>query len=477
MAALRPGRKKLVSGQGSLLARRIRAVGAWTAAVAVSLTVLIAVLPFTSFAYRSPTTHIAIETAATLIALVACYLLVGRLRMSGRLSDLLLVTSLAMFAAANLVFAVVPAAARAADGQFSTWGTLTGQLLAAALFAAAAVAPEIHLRRPGRAALVALGGIAAAVALVALFAALAGPKLPAAIDPALSPESSGRPRVVGDASVLALQVVLMCLYALAAVGFVRQAERHRDELIAFIAVAATLGAAARLNYFLFPSIYSEWVYTGDVFRLTLYAVLLVGALRQVARYQRRIAEGAVLDERRRIARELHDGLAQELAYISSQSRRLRAEPAARHIATAAERALDESRAAISALTRPADEPLDVSVAQMAEALAGRAGANVELELSRGIEVAPQTQQALLRILREALTNATRHAGASAIRVELVDGPAVRLRVSDNGRGFDPRERGHGFGLTSMRERAQAIGGELSVSSEPGDGTAVEVVVP
>ena len=83
---------------------------------------------------------------------------------------------------------------------------------------------------------------------------LLAPHLPDAIDPRLSPESSSRPRIVGHPALLAIQLMLVALFAVAAVGFARRAERTRDELMLWFAAGATIAAFARVNYFLFPSL-------------------------------------------------------------------------------------------------------------------------------------------------------------------------------------------------------------------------------
>jgi signal transduction histidine kinase len=208
------------------------------------------------------------------------------------------------------------------------------------------------------------------------------------------------------------------------------------------------------------------------------ALLVVGCY-----LMERAAVAAVLDERRRMARDLHDGLAQELAFIRSQAQRLVDAPDASRAASvvaAAERALDESRAAIKALTRRSEDPFDAEVAQVAEQLTARAGARLRLDLDRAATASAEQRDELLRILREAVTNGVRHGRAEAISVELEAGEALRLVVRDNGTGFDPEAAGQDaacFGLTSMRERAAAIGARLRISSHSGKGTAVEVVLP
>ena len=145
---------------------------------------------------------------------------------------------------------------------------------------------------------------------------------------------------------------------------------------------------------------------------------------------------------------------------------------------AVERALDESRGAIAALNRPIDEPLDRALGHAALDIANRVGARLHLDLAEDVEVSADWRDALLRISREAIANAVRHGRARTISVQLREGESVWLRVTDDGDGFDlsaPRSS-QSFGLTSMRERAESLGGRFEISSTPGAGTTIEVVV-
>ena len=153
---------------------------------------------------------------------------------------------------------------------------------------------------------------------------------------------------------------------------------------------ATLAAFAHLNYLFFPSLYSDWVYTGDFLRLGFYLLILVGTGREIQTYWHRLAQVAVLEERRRMARELHDGLAQELAFVVAET----SGPAR----AAGERALDESRRAIAALTRPVDEPLDVALVQAAEEVARRVGTQLRFAVASDLEASADTREALIRIV-------------------------------------------------------------------------------
>jgi signal transduction histidine kinase len=213
------------------------------------------------------------------------------------------------------------------------------------------------------------------------------------------------------------------------------------------------------------------------------AALAAGASRAVSASRQRAITTAVVQERHRIARDLHDGLAQELAYIRMEAMRLaarRTDERAIRIAAAAGRALEESREAITALRSDSDDSFSVELSQVAGDLAERCGAHLTLQVEPGLDhIHPERREALVRIAREAITNGVRHGQATEVALELTGGNGLRMAVRDNGAGFTPggpRRRGS-FGITTMRERAHALGGDLIVRSDPGEGTLVEVVLP
>jgi signal transduction histidine kinase len=204
-------------------------------------------------------------------------------------------------------------------------------------------------------------------------------------------------------------------------------------------------------------------------------------MREFSRYQAVYAPAVVLDERRRMARDLHDGVAQELALIASRMPRLAHQDDEKEtiaeIDAAVRRALNESRVAISTLSRPLEEPLHMVLANTAKEVAGPAGARLELHLEPDVVVPPAWAQALPRILREAVANAVNHGQARTVTVQLRDADGIWLRVSDDGAGFDPTDPGLRSGLLAMRERTETLGGEFRLSSEPGRGTSVEILLP
>jgi ligand-binding sensor domain-containing protein/anti-sigma regulatory factor (Ser/Thr protein kinase) len=218
------------------------------------------------------------------------------------------------------------------------------------------------------------------------------------------------------------------------------------------------------------------------------AVLLGGGLAawriRHRNLQREIA--AVLSERTRIAREMHDTLLQGFAGAALQldaiQKHWRKEPevAEERLSGVLEQidgCLQEARLEIEELRQPAR-----GFSQQLRNVAERACGSVELVLDvtpAAEQIPSRVQTGLLKIAREAVSNAARHASPGVIRVKLqADDSHVTLLTEDDGRGIPPGQQqpGH-FGLIGMRERAQSMGGSFTVNSSPGKGTAVEVKVP
>jgi signal transduction histidine kinase len=207
-------------------------------------------------------------------------------------------------------------------------------------------------------------------------------------------------------------------------------------------------------------------------------VLLVAHGARLA--HRRAVHAAVARERRRLARELHDGLAQELAFLVTLCSRLGSQPGIGNIAEAAESALAESRRAMMGLRCPVEAPPAVELEQVARHAADRAGLRLELRLAEGVDLPPAARVELARVVHEAIANTARHATATVVRVELSRERSTLLVVSDDGVGFDPNRPEAvlpGFGLLGMHERVRILGGELRIVSRPLLGTRVEVLLP
>jgi signal transduction histidine kinase/ligand-binding sensor domain-containing protein len=203
------------------------------------------------------------------------------------------------------------------------------------------------------------------------------------------------------------------------------------------------------------------------------------------------AEKAVVEERNRLARDLHDSVTQSLyavtLYADAAARLLssgQAEPAGTNLhklRRTAREALGEMRLLIFELRPPILEQEGLAAALQArlEAVEGRAGVKTGFHVEGEGRLPPPVEEGLYRIAVEALNNALKHARASCISVSLhLEPDATRLEVADDGSGFDVDTalRSGGIGLPGMVERAEQMGGELTVNTGPGEGTQVRVVV-
>jgi signal transduction histidine kinase len=221
---------------------------------------------------------------------------------------------------------------------------------------------------------------------------------------------------------------------------------------------------------------------------------LAATVAENAALQRRLLERArrdgVHDERARLARELHDTLAQGLVGIVTQLQAAEQAgddpPAWRRRVTAAidlaRQSLAEARRSVHAL-----RPQPLAGARLAEALAEVTrrwsdlhGVPAEVTVTGTVRpMPPDAEDTLLRTAQEALANVARHAaaGRAGVTLSYLDGE-VAVDVRDDGRGFDPADRGgSGFGLVAMGQRIKGLGGTLQVESEPGAGTAISARVP
>jgi GAF domain-containing protein len=200
---------------------------------------------------------------------------------------------------------------------------------------------------------------------------------------------------------------------------------------------------------------------------------------------------ATLEERQRLARELHDSVSQVLFSIGLGARTTRtllergnaqrALPSLDYILNLSEMGKAEMRALLFEL-RPESleqEGLVAAISKQAAALRARHSIEVDASLCEEPDVAIDIKEAVYRIAQEATHNTVKHARANRVQIELVcDEQGVALDVRDNGRGFDPGGSfpGH-LGLRSMRERVERLGGTLSIESAPGQGAAIRVRIP
>jgi signal transduction histidine kinase len=446
-----------------------------TALASTAATAALRLLPQLHAGYQWSALHVALETTASLIALLAAFLVTGRLRRRTLLNELMLASALAVLALSHLFFGTLPVLGGPATTELTAWAWLAGNMLGAFLFALAAFIPRTRLRRS---AFVLAGAAAAATAVLALSAVLISAFTAGAgqrVAPGeLFSNLDAHPVLLGP------QIVMAVLYGVAVVGFLTRSEQFGDEFLGWLAIAAVLATASRIDYSLYPALDSDSAYFGEVFRLLFYAVLLVGSLREIGSYWRALSDAAVLEERRRVARDLHDGLAQELAYLARNLALLAGKVGAERVEPlrrAVERAQAESRQAIHALTAPPGRAVDAMLAEAASEIAERFNVELAFDSVPDVRLSEPRAEALVRIACEAVTNAARHSGASLVRLSLTrDGQRVRLRVSDAGHGFNPDASTVGFGLISLQERARSVGGELWITSTPGCGSEVEAVL-
>lgn len=241
-----------------------------------------------------------------------------------------------------------------------------------------------------------------------------------------------------------------------------------------------------------PEIERETIAIATTVSLTLHSIVLRASLTRAITPEQ--LEEAITQERRRIAREIHDGVAQSLAYLNLKTelldRLVARDPAAAREQAAVVRQLLQSamtdlRRCIGDLRRPATGQGPAMTSQL-RSLASSLGEmpNLELALQQvsGTRLAPEVERTVIGIVREALQNIRKHADATSVRVEVArEDDALHLQVIDDGRGFHPddlaAQAGQHFGLTQMRELAQEMGGHLFIDSQQGTGTRIEALIP
>jgi signal transduction histidine kinase len=455
----------------------------WLVATAcLVVTVMLSAFPEIVPVYNNGELHVALETVAALVLLLVASVLAGRYRRSASPRDLLAFLAVSVLAINNLFVSVLTTIVTRHPSDFTTWASHATYVLGPVLLAAAALVSSRPLRRRREVEIAAVGGTLAVLVGTIAGLAVLGAELPGQFaSPPTDRESLELLQQQPALTVLESFAALCFAVAAAALG--HHADSERDPFQMWLALFAVIASVAFLNYAIFPTLYTELIYAGDILLLVADLALLIGITREIASYQDAVANAAVLDERRRLARDLHDGVAQELAFIASQLRwnagKESGERDPAPIMDAVERALDESRSAIAALSRPVHEPLHVALAHTAKDVADRLGGRVELDIEETVDVPAAWREALGRIVREAIANAIRHGHARTVRVEFHTGDGTRLRVRDDGDGFDPAEphAPSSFGLISMRERTESLGGEFNLESTPGEGTSVEVVLP
>jgi len=301
---------------------------------------------------------------------------------------------------------------------------------------------------------------------------------------------------------LLLQALAVGLFLLGAYTYRHSYLRNGPVADGYLALGLLLAAFGQLHFALYPALATSLVTTGDALRIVFVLVLLMGiyaesrsdlrALRSayssLERLSQTEAERATLEERTRLARELHDGLAQDLWFAKLKHERLvplvpaEGRPLAAEVTQALDTAIAEAKQAVVTMRAGHDhhQPLHELLADTVEDFGTRSGLRADFSAADlPAELSPRTQAEVLRIVQEALTNVRKHADATVVRVSAeVSNGRLLLGIADNGRGFRADETsGDGLGLQGMKERARLMGGELRVTSEPSAGTTVRLAVP
>ena len=429
-----------------------------------SATALFAVSPSLQSAYDLPEARLVVDTAVAVVAAIVSVLAAIRFQVDGRKLDLLLAAGFWAIALGTVVFGLLPVLGGESLPAWAAWALIGARFLGASLIA---VAPYVDGRMSRRRTAL----LAAGVGIVGLLGS-------AALGLSMSRWGVGVERVEGSSVGLAA-TLLATLWLVAVIGFARRLHRYGRDLDGWLCLAATLALFADLHLLLTPVVSSELVLQGDFLRLIAFGFLLVGVWRAIADAE---FGRAVADERARVAREIHDGLAQYLFAISTQVNMLESDasleevlPRLKRASTAAQQ---EARFAVLALSSAGGSArFDSALRRYIDVLTADGQIEVELEVDRQVRLAPDEQIEVFRIVQEGLGNARRHAGAGHVEVSIVQRGGRRVvSVSDDGVGFDEKRTPAGQGLDNIRLRAKAIEGELRLRSAPGRGTAIEVVL-
>jgi two-component system sensor histidine kinase UhpB len=462
------------------------------------------------------TLDVAVTTLTMLAAAGLALLTIPRFQESGRLSLLLQASAFvltATFTGVTVVLVLSKLDAQlgmtlGAPEQLPMYVTAVTRLVTGALFLAAGVAAVRRIRsRVARPRTVLLAPALVILGLT-IVAYPVGDLLAPLIDDEgirnLVSDTAGSGRLEGI-TPLAIGTVVVTVLVLMAAAILFRFSYVEGATVSdgFLSVSLVIMAFAELQAAFYPTVYTGLVTTADLMRLLAYGVLLLGigaeqradlrALRQAYTALDRLriteSERAALEERSRLAREIHDGLAQHLWFAKLKFERLASSvpeeerPLAGEVGQALDAAIVEARQALVTMrtSLDADLPLSEMLTRTVDDFGQRSGLQVTFSAAAGLPTAlpPRQQIELLRIVQEALTNVRKHADATVTRVRAdVRGRDMTIAVSDNGRGFDPATTGdRGLGIQGMEERARLLGGTLRVTSEPQGGTTIEVTVP
>jgi signal transduction histidine kinase len=426
--------------------------------------------PTLRHAYDVPGLGLVLDTSIMLAGGIVAVLAGIRFSVEGRRFDLLLSGGFFVAVASLLLFEIVPVIDEPLPTRVEAWAAILGGLGATGLIAAAPFVRGVSSSRQR-----ALGNtvLLLLLSLAGVWLALRwlAPQLPELIRTPTQPDAP-----VLLTCLLAVQALLSLL---ALVGFGLRFRNDGADLDRWLASAATLSLFSALYRLFTPLMPSTAVSVGDFLRVIAFGVLLVGVWRAIsaAEFGRAVAE-----ERARVAREIHDGLAQYLFALAThasllESGRITPEAIA-HIKTLAVTAQQEARFAVLALSSAGGTaPFDAALRRYVELLTADGVLEVDVDIDQRVTLAPDEQIEVFRIVQEGLANVRKHANAHRAEVRIVHRDGQRLvAVSDDGSGFEATEGGAGQGLRNIRQRAASIAGAATISSHPGSGTVLEVAL-
>jgi signal transduction histidine kinase len=480
-ASLRPaGAWTLHPGRpGSLLPLgRLRETITFAATLVVALAVSLTLAVVGPHALSYPTTEAALESCALLAALAGAWALLANVGSSKRLRQLLLCAGLVMLALVDLVSLDGPTLLALRSPTALEGAPAIVGLLAAATFLAAALAPPqrtLRTRRPWRVITVAAGVAAAGIAELGSWLA----------DGELAPRRASHMIVLPtrplETTLLVAGVLLASLAAAvflcdslsAAAGRARR-DAWGAPLLAAAVMLPAIGAGC-IDWFRSPSSLQAPTVPATGMWLAPLCLMSVAAVWELAAQRHRASAILAERHRQRLARDLHDGICQDLAFIAAHAAR---DGDDHPMALAARRALALSRGALAELSASDAPTTQQALRRVADELAARFGIAIDVH-ARPTRLRADERDALVRITREAVVNAVKHGHAEHVLVTLqVEEGRLVLRVRDNGRGIQPAGLLRpGFGRMSMHQRAAELGGSLAVRACEEGGTELEVLLP
>jgi signal transduction histidine kinase len=451
-------------------------------ALCVGLIMVAALTPDVLINHRAAVGDSILDTSVALIGTLIAFLEFGRYRRSKNTQDLLIVLAVLMLAWVHTLFNLLPTLlsphlmSAVLSQRIQTWGTVFIRVLAGWYLVWASVCGAEKERDPKTWHLVKYEFVIPAliaVGAVVMFVSFAPVAHAGLLDGFHWPQSMSS----------LIQLLGAPLFIFAAWQLSHESDSGSDRFKGWLATGCIFAGFSLVSSALLPAHGVDWIRPSDLLREAAVGAWAWGAVCEIRLYWSTIAEAARREALRTAALELHDGLAQELALLTSfmySTPEERTDPEWHtQLKSPAERALAEARRTIATLAGQS-LPIEADLLLTAETVSGDdVNIRVEVDLSSVSTVSdPARRESIVRIVREAVTNAVRHGHAEHVSIHVSkEGDCTALRVLDDGIGFDHSAAINSgrFGLVSMSEQAAEIGASLEVHTAPGRGTTVEVL--